>query len=132
MNSLYNTHHHTLPYKLFTTLYLDIHNFIICLSHIFFYNLYLNFIIYFDISLEFQYILFSLNSEIYNFIHIHNYYKYLMLGYIILYINTFVISFYYNNYQISYFKKSTRKKEVILHLLCVTMNINYELDSSHS
>ena len=55
-----------------------------------------------------------------------------MLGYIILYINTFVINFYYNNYQISYFKKSTRKKEVILHLLCVTMNINYELDSSHS
>ena len=64
--------------------------------------------------------------------HIHNYYKYLMLGYIILYINTLVISFYYNNYQILYFRKSTRKKKkVILHLLCVTMNINYELDSSH-
>ena len=34
-----------------------------------------------------------------------------MLGYIILCINTFVISFYYNNYQISYLKKSTRKKK---------------------
>ena len=54
-----------------------------------------------------------------------------MLGYIILYINTFVISFYYDNDQISYFRKFTSKKKVILHLLCVTMNINYELDSSH-
>ena len=34
-----------------------------------------------------------------------------MLGYIILYINTLVISFYYNNYQILYFRKSTRKKK---------------------
>ena len=44
-------------------------------THIYNYN----FIIYLNISLEFCYIIFYLNSEIYNFIYIHNHYKLQML-----------------------------------------------------
>ena len=40
-----------------------------------------------------------------------------MLGYIILYINTFEISFYYDNDQISYVRKSTRKKKSYITLV---------------
>ena len=53
--------------------------------------------------------MFSLNSEIYNFIYIYNHCKYLMLGYIKSYTNTFII--------INIINKIYKKRNGILNFL---------------